>query len=415
MPLEIEIREPNKNSRRDQFTRPQVVIGRNRAADVVVRNDTVSSKHAVIKVYSDGCVIEDLNSANGTFVNGTRITQPVQIPNGTRIQLGQGGPTIVLLNGSFDTASHSDSLQPEAPTSSKRGEHKWWLIGVSVAALACLMLFCGVGGGAILLASFAVNDKSIGLIEGNHEQLSQAVGKVVVGFTTTNGQVLPVGGGTAFTISDDGYLITNQHVVEPFVNFHKLVASSTLTPRQLQELGVAKANVWVVLDRTVYDAAVVHVSDQYDMSILKVDVDEVPFFRLASSDPEQANSRDAFLLGFPGAADTPLSDKEQFGQFVRNAIPHFKVLDCFPDDQFVHTLTKGVVSRVKVEDQSSIVWLQHDATGNPGNSGGPLCNSQGIVVGIHTLGSQAGVYFALSTQQLKSEIDKVVKNANWAN
>lgn len=423
MSLEIEIREPNKNTRRDQFSRPQIVIGRNRAADVVVRNDTVSGKHAIIKVYSDGCVLEDLNSANGTFVNGIRITQPVQIPNGTKIQLGQGGPTVVVLKGSFDTGSHLDSVSPQAATTTSGGSNGWWLVGAGVAALACLIMFCGIGGGALLLASFALTKQNITRIEGNHQQLSQAVGKVVVGFKATNGQIVPLSEGTGFTISDDGSLLTNRHVIENYVRFEKssvininskVIDKATLN--QALGIDIDRIKVWVVLDRKVYDAEVVHVSDQFDMSILKINAEGLPFFRLSQSSPDATTSHAAFALGYPASANDPLSREEIIGNIVRDSIPHFNVLDCFADDQFVHTLTKGIISRVKVEDNSTRVWLQHDATINHGNSGGPLCNSKGVVIGINTAGSQdATFYFSISMQQMRTEIDSYVKNATWTN
>jgi hypothetical protein len=66
-----------------------VMIGRSPGADIVVADDFVSSTHARVTPSPDGtAVIEDLDSTNGTVVNGSRIARPVALAAGDLIDLG---------------------------------------------------------------------------------------------------------------------------------------------------------------------------------------------------------------------------------------------------------------------------------------------------------------------------------------
>ncbi len=52
------------------FAQPQIVMGRSPDCDLPLDDDVISRNHAVIHIGPDGLVLEDLRSANGTFVNG---------------------------------------------------------------------------------------------------------------------------------------------------------------------------------------------------------------------------------------------------------------------------------------------------------------------------------------------------------
>jgi pSer/pThr/pTyr-binding forkhead associated (FHA) protein len=65
-------------------------IGRDPANDFVVDDIEVSRNHAKISRIDDHFKIEDLNSTNGTFINGKQITMPVKLNNGDLISLGEG-------------------------------------------------------------------------------------------------------------------------------------------------------------------------------------------------------------------------------------------------------------------------------------------------------------------------------------
>lgn len=88
-----------------------------------------------------------------------------------------------------------------------------------------------------------------------------------------------------------------------------------------------------------------------------------------------------------------------------------------------HTFTKGIVSALnrtlKVSSLSGESYMQnliqHDASLNPGNSGGPLVNSSGEVVGINTLkiSGGEGIGFAIPVKSIASLLDNVVENINY--
>jgi hypothetical protein len=67
----------------------ETMLGRNLDNDIVVQDATVSrSGHARLVFHERNWFIEDLNSSNGTFVNGTRIVQPVPLQTGDEVRLG---------------------------------------------------------------------------------------------------------------------------------------------------------------------------------------------------------------------------------------------------------------------------------------------------------------------------------------
>lgn len=64
------------------------VIGRSDACAVVVHASGVSRQHARLTVSDESMVLEDLQSKNGTFVNGKRIAQKIALHDGDEIRLG---------------------------------------------------------------------------------------------------------------------------------------------------------------------------------------------------------------------------------------------------------------------------------------------------------------------------------------
>jgi len=67
-------------------------VGRKKDNKIVLSDEDISGQHAVLHVQSEGIWIKDLNSSNGTYVNGSKITEPVWLKPGDAIQLG---PTMV--------------------------------------------------------------------------------------------------------------------------------------------------------------------------------------------------------------------------------------------------------------------------------------------------------------------------------
>jgi pSer/pThr/pTyr-binding forkhead associated (FHA) protein len=66
----------------------QLAIGRSSESGLVIRDDYTSTHHARLLLWKEGWVIQDLDSTNGTFLDGTRVTLPTLVPLGTPVTIG---------------------------------------------------------------------------------------------------------------------------------------------------------------------------------------------------------------------------------------------------------------------------------------------------------------------------------------
>lgn len=180
--------------------------------------------------------------------------------------------------------------------------------------------------------------------------------------------------GSGFVISDDGYIVTNDHVVG---NASKVVVSMT--------------------NGEHVDAEIIGKDPVSDIALLKINKSGLPFFRLGNSD-------DVIIGEWVIALGNP------FGLFEVNQKP---------------TVTVGVVSNTGMklssgENRFYRNMIQTDAAINSGNSGGPLVNSNGDVIGMNTIiytGNQyntgnIGLGFAIPVNKIKTIIDAIRKNGS---
>ena len=176
---------------------------------------------------------------------------------------------------------------------------------------------------------------------------------------------IPAGTGSGFLWDDAGHIVTNFHVIQ-------------------NTSGRAKVRLW---DTKTYDAEVVGVAPNYDLALLRI---KAP----ASS-----------LRPIPVGESANL----QVGQKV------FAIGNPFGLDQ---TLTTGVVSALgrtinAVTGRPIEDVIQTDAAVNPGNSGGPLLDSAGRLIGVNTAiyspsGASAGVGFAVPVDTVNRIIPQLV-------
>jgi pSer/pThr/pTyr-binding forkhead associated (FHA) protein len=66
----------------------QLTIGRSSESGLVIRDDYTSTHHAKLMLWNDRWVIQDLDSTNGTFLDGSRVTVPVEVPLNTPVKIG---------------------------------------------------------------------------------------------------------------------------------------------------------------------------------------------------------------------------------------------------------------------------------------------------------------------------------------
>ncbi len=104
------------------ISQPQMLIGRDPACDIVISDAEVSRRHARVLVSGDTCILEDLGSTNGTFVNGRRISAPYELKNGDTIMMGENVIVVFELQ-SFDPnatvisrpVAQVEEMPPQAP------------------------------------------------------------------------------------------------------------------------------------------------------------------------------------------------------------------------------------------------------------------------------------------------------------
>ena len=70
------------------LSRQPLTIGRSSESGLVIRDDYTSTHHARLMLLNDSWVIQDLDSTNGTFLDGMRVVVPTQIPLNTPIRIG---------------------------------------------------------------------------------------------------------------------------------------------------------------------------------------------------------------------------------------------------------------------------------------------------------------------------------------
>ena len=168
-----------------------------------------------------------------------------------------------------------------------------------------------------------------------------------------------VSAGSGFIISSDGYILTNNHVVD---------GADTVTVR--------------LVDRRELDAKVVGTDPQTDIALLKIDATGLPTVKLGDS------------------------TKLKPGQWV------VAVGSPFGMD---HSVTHGIISalgRGYDRSQQYVPFIQTDVPINPGNSGGPLFNLDGEVVGINSqifsnTGGYMGMSFAIPIRVAMNTVDQL--------
>jgi len=176
--------------------------------------------------------------------------------------------------------------------------------------------------------------------------------------------------GSGFIVSKDGYILTNDHVVE---------GSDQVTVR--------------LLDRREFKAKVVGTDPGTDLAVLKIDANNLTPAPLGDSDASRVGE---WVL----AVGNPLGENLTF------------------------TVTSGIISAKgrtlalpNTSDRSIQDFIQTDAAINPGNSGGPLVSVSGTVIGVNSaIASQTGFYsgygFAIPINLARQVMDQIIRHGH---
>jgi EmrB/QacA subfamily drug resistance transporter len=112
----------------------QLEIGRDPETDIVIEDEQVSRRHARLTVGEDGVLVEDLDSRNGTLVNGRRIRQPTLLEPGDRILVGEAALELQHL------ADGATQLSPIVTSDRVSAAHPVWTLVVAATALFMAVL-----------------------------------------------------------------------------------------------------------------------------------------------------------------------------------------------------------------------------------------------------------------------------------
>ncbi len=204
-------------------------------------------------------------------------------------------------------------------------------------------------------------------------------------YVDKNGTTYPLQGGSGFLISDQ-VLLTNQHVVQ-MSNETKQAASEAYGVDFVND-NKLDIRLQVVVQRdVVIDATVKKSSAEMDVAI--VDLSEPIYDRTPLELGDSASTTEAqkvYALGFPQAAE------------LAQDINYYTNADV--------TVTDGIVAK-KVEVNGT-PFLQHSAKLSGGNSGGPLLNADGIVIGINQFRTNGDeYYYAMEINDIKKLLDAI--------
>ena len=197
------------------------------------------------------------------------------------------------------------------------------------------------------------------------EELKKEVASVNVesaGFSGIIQDVLPSvvsvltnkGQGSGAIIGEDGYIVTNLHVI-----------NGAYTIRVLTN------------DQEMHDAQVIGANSLTDVAVLKI---EGSFDKLGFYDSDDVKVGEKVIaLGNPGGLD--------------------------------FSVTEGIVSAVHRTDRNGVWYIQTDVPINPGNSGGPLVNSKGKIIGINNwkISGFEGVGFAIESNIVENDVDEIIR------
>jgi S1-C subfamily serine protease len=255
-------------------------------------------------------------------------------------------------------------------------------------------------------------------------RMKEVVGLVITGYEVVSPKGVRTeeifASGSCFVISKDGYLLTNQHVVEQT----EQDMNSQLRKDYEEKMRLKiTPKVWVFFGRDdKSEAQIIYMAHDFDLAILKVNRKSNHFLTLLSKNPAEI-PRDLHVAayGFPGADRVVLSEKEHLDRLSRQKAARYAEQN-LKDKDFDFSMRDGKIN-VLAHDVNFDQWpkpincVQHSAEIHHGNSGGPLVLDDGTVIGINTWKGSGKddlrVYYSMTLPQLRKDIDKVVPSAIW--
>jgi len=332
----------------------------------------VSSHHAEVFLRGEQYVLRDLGSTNGTTINGRRVVVSELAPDDL-IEFGAGGPLLRFSINEAKSDVHHDystikSVASSALRSKPRAAAGVRKNAVLAIALAGAMLLGGLGG-IIASSRFRSADPEKMSIAEVAELNSPAVVFIRTEFELldSSGRVMTSEArtGSGFLISPSGLIVTNRHLVRDWEYNNqpnttgRITSIQVVLPHQKLEDAVPAEIHKLVADRSI------------DVVVLKIPGDNAASVHGIEPDINATSQGDeVVVIGYPLGLD---------------------LLEKTNDRLIDPSLSTGVVSRVGRD------FIQLNLHAYHGNSGGPVLNRRGEVIGILTAAVNNAQDIALST------------------
>lgn len=393
--------------------KPIITIGRDPGCDLVLpeHNKRVSGRHARIRFSGRDYQLEDLGGANGTFVNGERVTGSALHP-GDVIELGAGGPMLVVESvevpgqaESVDVATMQTALDRMSQQS--RRTVLWIVIAVAVLlAIGGVVVFFVVRGSADELRAEveAKDDESPPALDADtrfKELEKQHTPSVVL--VRTQYRIVDAAGnvlvedhayGSGFFISTDGHVVTNRHVLEPW----RADVERALELAQLHS--AAPGKVSVERDVAIWPAGA-HVfgpkrepdfASGFNTHVQKnLEIVGSPPERLREPEVQgleiellATDHTDLALLRAKGAKLSPEAIAPLLPSTEKPANQDNLLSLGFPEGDKLLEGTSALPSPARGEVRKVEETIQVGIAVYPGNSGGPVFDVDGRVIGVTT-------------------------------
>ena len=265
-----------------------------------------------------------------------------------------------------ETARGGSHARKSSPHSAGRASRL-----IAVALLCCLLGGFAFAGTDLSAAAEPASATVLSAADIYEQNVNSTVGITISAQITSRyyGTQTYAASGSGFIITEDGYILTNYHVIEDY---------DTVTV--------------AAYDGTTYDAEVVGYDESNDIAVLKIDAEGLTPVTFGDSDALRVGE-DVYAIGNP------------LGELT-------------------FSLTRGIVSalsrNIKVESGNTMSLIQTDCAINSGNSGGALFNSAGEVIGItnakySSSGSSSeasidNIGFAIPINSVKRIVNSIIEN-----
>lgn len=345
---------------------------------------------------------------NGTY-SYSASTLPSQDARKTEVKPSSDNPATAQSGSTYTPPVYTPNtnatspLPPiEPPTPKKEKSPKKYGAGVVVlSVLLAALIGCGGGVFGVFFAQkqFGVTDTASTsskeetttqqvvpnitvdeTVNSSIEAVAKKAGPSIIGIRTTaavtnffGGSTEATGEGSGIIYSQDGYIITNYHVIESAV-----------------ESSNSKVEVFLSSDtETAINATVIGYNIASDLAVVKVEKTGLPAIEFADSDKLSVGQY-AIAIGNPGGLE------------------------------FIGSVSSGVISglnrSVTVGTGNTMSLIQTDAAINPGNSGGALVDIKGNLIGVNSVKlvstGYEGMGFAIPSNTVKQICDNIIAKQN---